>query len=269
VTGVQKLLHAFSNTAAFTTHGLGASYDVDPGERFIGVTVAGIHGDLGIGVVNKYLAGSLIDVAVTGGVNLKDRWTVFAGGSYWETELYGVRGNLFSLGAHVQYKLLEGRGHPNARWTGLAVTTGLDHVRLNVGRADTIKSRFKINGRSIHMSSVGDLTVETRTVSVPLEVSTGVRLGRLFGIYVAGGMDFTTGTTTITAALQSQLSINRDNPMPIGEATIDAEGSSSPSSFTVHALGGIELHTKHYRLFAQSVVAPGQLGVALGMRAAF
>jgi hypothetical protein len=269
VTGIEELLHAFSNTAAFSTHGLGASYDVDTGERFIGVTVAGIHGDVGIGVVNKYLAGSLIDLALTAGVNLENRWTVFADVGYWETELYGVRGDLFSLGAHVQYQLLPGRGHTNARWTGLAVTTGLDHVRLNVGRADTIKSRFKIGTRSIQMESVGDLTVEARTTSVPIEVSTGARLGRVFGVYVAGGIDLSTGTTTITAALESQLSMFKDNPVPLGEATIAADGSSGPSSLTVHALGGLELHTKHFRLFTQGVVAPGQVGVALGMRAAF
>ena len=269
VTRIEELLHSFSNTAAFSTRGLGASYDVDSGDRFIGVTVAGIHGDVGLGVVNKYLAGSLIDLALTAGINIRDRWTVFAGGGYWETELYGVKGDLFSLGAHVQYQLVPGRGHPNARWTGLAVTTGLDHVRLNVGRADTIKSRFKIGTRSIHMESVGDLTIETRTISVPLEVSTGVRFGRVFGVYVAGGLDLATGTTEITAALESQLSMFKDNPVPLGEATIEAKGSSSPSSLTAHALAGLELHTTHFRLFTQSVVAPGQLGVALGIRAAF
>lgn len=269
VTGIEKLLHAFSNTAAFSTRGLGASYDVDAGERFVGLTVSGIHGDIGIGVVNKYLAGSLIDVALTAGFNFKDRWTVFAGASYWETELYGVKGDLFSIGAHVQYRLLDGRGHPKARWTGLAVTTGLDHVRLNVGRADEIKSRFKIGTRSIQMSSVGDLIVESRTVSVPIEVSTGVRLGRVFGLYIAGGLAFTGGTTTITAALESQLSMFKDNPVPLGEATIEAEGSSSPSSVTAHALGGVELHTKHFRMFAQGVIASGQEGIAAGVRGAF
>ncbi len=269
VTRIEELLHAFSNTAAFSTRGVGASYDVDSGDRFIGVTVAGIHGDVGLGVVNKYLAGSLINLSLIAGVNVNDRWTVFAGAGYWETELYGVKGDLFSLGAHVQYQLLPGRGHPNARWTGLAVTTGLDHVRLNVGRADAIKSRFKIGTRSIHMESVGDLTIEARTISVPIEVSTGVRLGRVFGVYVAGGLDLTTGTTTITAALESQLSMFKENPVPLGEATIEAEGSSSPSSLTAHVLSGLELHTKHFRMFTQGVVAPGQLGVALGMRAAF
>lgn len=269
VTRIEELLHAFSNTAAFSTRGLGASYDVDAGDRFVGVTVSGIHGDVGIGVVNEYLAGSMVNLALLGGINFKERWTVFASAGYWETELYGVRGDLFNLGAHVQYQLLPGRGVEKARWTGLAVTTGLDHVRLNVGRADTIKSRFKIGTRSIQMASVGDLTIETRTVSVPIEASTGVRLGRVFGIYAAGGLDLTTGKTTITAALESQLSMFKEDPVQLGEASIDAEGSSSPSSVTAHVLAGIELHTKHFRMFTQGVLASGQQGIAFGMRAAF
>ncbi len=269
VTHIEDLLHAMSNTAAFSTRGLGASYDVDPGERFLGVTAAGFHGDVGVGVVNEYVAGSLIALALTAGVNVKDRWTVFAGAGYWETELRGLEGDLFSVGAHVQYQLLPGRGTSNARWTGLAVTSGLDHVRLNVGRVDTIKNRFAIGTRTIRMASTGDLTVEARTLSVPLEVSTGVRLGRVFGVYAAGGIALTTGKTTIDAALESQLSMFEDNPIALGEATIEAEGSSSPSSLTAHALGGVELHTRHFRLFTQGVVASGQVGVALGMRAAF
>ena len=57
VTRIEDLLHSFSNSAAFSTRGLGVSYDVDAGDRFFGVTAAGIHGDVGIGVVDKYLAG--------------------------------------------------------------------------------------------------------------------------------------------------------------------------------------------------------------------
>jgi hypothetical protein len=144
---------------------------------------------------------------------------------------------------------------------------------LNVGRADVIPSRFHISNatddRSIHMESTGDLTVEARTTAVPIEVSTGVRLGRVFGVYVAGGIDLTTGTTTITAALESQLSEFKDNPIQLGEATINAQGSSGPSGLTTHMLGGVELHTKHFRMFTQGVVASGQVGVAFGMRAGF
>jgi hypothetical protein len=269
VTRIEELLHAFSNTAAFSTRGVGASYDVDASDRFVGVTVGGIHGDVGIGVVNKYLAGALVNVALTGGFNFKERWTVFANTGYFQTELYGVEGDLFNIGAHVQYQVLQSQGPEKARWTGLAVTSGLDHVRLNVGRADTIKSRFKIGTRSIQMASVGDLSIEARTVSVPIEVSTGVRLGRVFGVYAAGGIAITGGSTTITAALESQLSMFKDNPVPLGEATIEADGSSSPSSLSKHALVGIELHTKHFRMFTQGVVASGQEGLAFGMRAAF
>ena len=79
VTHIEDLLHVMSNTAAFSTRGLGASYDVDRGDRFVGVTAAGFHGDVGVGVVNEYVAGSLIALALTAGVNVKDRWTVFAG----------------------------------------------------------------------------------------------------------------------------------------------------------------------------------------------
>jgi hypothetical protein len=50
---------------------------------------------------------------------------------------------------------------------------------------------------------------------------------------------------------------------------IKSTEGNEPSSITVHALGGIELHGRHVRVFAQGAVAAEQRGVSLGVRAAF
>lgn len=55
----------------------------------------------------------------------------------------------------------------------------------------------------------------------------------------------------------------------VGTAHITASGENGPSTVPVHALGGIALHTRHVRAFAQGAVHPGVLGVSLGVRAAF
>jgi hypothetical protein len=115
------------------------------------------------------------------------------------------------------------------------------------------------------MSSTGTLDVVTTTVGVPIEVTTGVRLLHVLTLYTGGGFALTTGSSTIDAQLQSELSINSDN-LPVGSATISGNGESSPSTASVHAIVGAMIHTRYARVFAQGTFAPGELAVALGLR---
>ena len=143
-----------------------------------------------------------------------------------------------------------------------AVTAGLEYARWSVGTASSIESHFfamgSVKGASIHMSSTGTLDVDTTTVSIPIEVTTGARLLGVLSVYGGGGLSLATGDSTIDAELQSQLTINADN-IPVGNATITGSGESSPSTVGAHALGGLMIHTRHARVFLQGALAPGEL----------
>ena len=273
VSRIDELLRAFANTAAFAQRGLGADYDVDPGDIFLGAAAAGVHGDVAIGTTNELLGGSIINFSILAGANLgrwqHPRWTAFANGMYESTTIHGLEGHLLTLGAHVQYQLVQATPPGNARWTGVAVTAGLEHARWTVGTASSIESHFIAQGpaerASIHMSSTGTLDVITSTTSLPIEVTTGARLVRVLGIYTGGGLVLTTGSSSITAQLDSLLSINADN-LPVGNATIVGSGESSPSAASVHWIIGAMVHTRHARVFMQGAFAPGELSVSLGLR---
>ena len=105
VSRIDNLLRAFGDTAAFSQRGLGVDYDVDPGDIFVGLAAAGVNGDVAVGTTNK-LAGSVLNLSVLTGANLarwgQPRLTVFANGFYRETEVRGLLGHLFTLGAHAQ-----------------------------------------------------------------------------------------------------------------------------------------------------------------------
>ncbi|NVB83395.1 MAG: hypothetical protein HOV81_33795, partial [Kofleriaceae bacterium] len=81
-------------------------------------------------------------------------------------------------------------------------------------------------------------------------------------------LDITTGNSTITAQLNSVLSINSDH-IPVGDAVITGSGENSASPVTVHALAGFEVHTRHVRVFLQGAFAPSEIAAALGLRLAF
>ncbi|HEY5946320.1 MAG TPA: hypothetical protein VIV40_12545 [Kofleriaceae bacterium] len=273
VSRIDELLRAFANTAAFSQRGLGADYDVDPSDVFVGASAAGVHGDVAIGTTNTLLGGSIINFTLLAGANLArwhhPRWTAFASGFYEATTIHGLEGHLLTLGAHAQYQLVKPTQPSRARWTGVAATTGIEYARWTIGTASSIESHFIAQGpekyASIHMSSTGTLDVLTTTYSVPLEVTTGVRLIDVLSLYTGGGAVLTGGDSTITAQLDSLLSINADN-LPVGNATITGSGQSGPSALTVHALAGAMIHTTHARVFLQGAFTPGELSVSLGLR---
>lgn len=276
VSRIDDLLNAFANTTSFSQRGLGVDYDVDPNDILVGAAVAGIHGDVAIGTTNELLGGSIINYSVHAGVNLgrwqQPRWTVFGSGFYQTQTIHGLTGHLLTLGGHVQYQAVTARGGKGARWTGVAATTGVEYARLTMGTSSSIESHFTAEGpqehATIHMSSTGTLDVLTSTITVPIEVTTGVRLGGVMSVYGGGGLDITTGTSTITAQLNSVLSINSDH-LPVGDAVITGNGENSASPVTVHALAGLEVHTRHVRVFLQGAFAPSEIAAAFGLRLAF
>jgi hypothetical protein len=275
VSRIENLLGAFADAAAFTQRGLGADYDVDAGDILIGGSASGVHGDVAIGTTDKLLGGSFYNFTLFAGANLgrwkHPRWTTFASGFYHSMTIRGLQGHLLTLGGHVQYQLVQPTKPGNARWTGIAATTGIEYARWTVGMVSTIDSRFRAEGpndyRTIQMDSTGTLDVLTSTLSVPIELTTGVRLLRVLSLYGGGGIALTTGDSTITARLESVLSINSDH-LPIGNAVITGSGESTPSVASAHALAGIAIHTRYVRVFLQGAFAPSELSVSLGLRIA-
>jgi hypothetical protein len=275
VTGLPGLLTSFGNTASFAQRGLGVDYDTDTGDILVGFTAAGVHGDVAIGTTNELLGGSVLNYQLMTGVNLArwnhPRWTVFGNGFYKTTHIRGLVGHLLTLGSHVQYQAVPRTQPSSARWTGVAVTTGLEHSRWTIGTESSIESHFTAHGTSeditIHMSSTGTLDVLSSITTIPVEVSTGVRLGSIVVAYAGGGVDLTLGTSSVTAQLDSVLSYTGDQ-IPVGNAVIVGSGENGPSTLTVHAIGGLAIHTRHVRVIMQGMIAPGELGVNLGLRAA-
>lgn len=275
VTGLPGLLTSFGNVASFAQRGLGVDYDVDTGDLIVGFTAAGVHGDVAIGTTNELLGGSVLNYQLMTGVNLArwnhPRWTVFGNGFYKTTRIRGLVGHLLTLGSHVQYQVIPRTKPAGARWTGLAVTTGLEHSRWTIGTESSIESHFTAHGTNeditIHMSSTGTLDVLSSITTIPVEVSTGVRLARVITAYVGAGVGLTLGTSSVTAELDSILSYT-GNQIPVGNAIIVGSGENGPSTLNAHALGGLAIHTRHVRFVMQGVVAPGEFGVSLGLRAA-
>jgi hypothetical protein len=271
------LLRAFANTGAFSDRGLGADYQADPNTWMLGVAATGaLASDVSLGSSNHAVYGAVVNIGGIVGTSLArwgaPRWSAFASVSYEATTIRALKGDLESIGAHAQYKLIPG-GTPGAlRWTGLDVTGGLEVAHWQVGAAAPIDFNFLLHGmttgqvRNVNLKSSGTLTVSAHTYTVPIELTTGIRIGGLFALYGGGGIDLTLGSADIVAKLDGTMTINSDHE-PIGTVVITASGRDGPDPLSAHALAGVELHTRHFRVFAQGTLAAADEAVTFGFRA--
>jgi hypothetical protein len=273
------LLSSFASTTGIADRGLGVSYAVTSNQMMVGIVANGaIPTSAVLSSNDNVIGGFVFNFAVMAGANLGrwnlPRWTVFVNGFYAQAGYHELEGHLTTGGAHLQYHALDGTHSGPVRWTGVDITTGLELAKWTISTSrNSLPINFTVNnpaGDSEHLTfnAMGVMNVEANSLAVPIEVTTGVRLGGLLTFYGGGGIDLTQATATIDVQLDGQLII-RDNQEYVGDAHVSASGQASPGSVTVHGLLGLQLDVPHANIYAQGIVTPDDEGVAFGVRATF
>jgi hypothetical protein len=274
-----SLLTAFASTTAISDRGLGVDYAVTGHDRMVGAVANGaVPTDPSLASTNV-IGGFIFNFGVMAGANLgrwgAPRWTVFVNGFYEAAGYKDLEGHLTTGGAHLQYRVLAGAGHGLVRWTGLDVTTGLELANWKIStKQDSLSINFKVEnpdtGMAEHLvfQATGVMNVEANSLTVPLEVTSGIRVGERLTLYGGGGLDLTSAKATIDVNLVGELYI-RTNMEDVGHATIAASGQASPSSITAHALAGLQVELPHANIYTQGIISPANEGVAFGVRIVF
>ncbi|MEO8845149.1 MAG: hypothetical protein ABI591_24735 [Kofleriaceae bacterium] len=274
-----SLLTAFASTTAIADRGLGVDYAVKTNQLMVGAVANGaIATDASLASADHVVGGFVFNFAVMAGANLgrwgAPRWTVFVNGFYAQAGYHDLEGHLTTGGAHVQYHALDGTSAGAVRWLGVDVTSGLELARWTIStQRDALSINFKVanpQGDSEYLTYVamGKMNVEANSLTVPLEVTTGVRFGGVLAVYAGGGLDLTSATATIDVDLQGQLLLRSDKTY-LGDAHITSTGQASPGSVTAHALAGLQVDVPHANVYVQGIVTPADEGVAFGLRATF
>ncbi len=265
-----SLLTAVGNASSSANRGLGVDYATRAGEIVFGVVGVGAAAGGPEFGNSKVSSGDIINLGLFAGASLT-RWglpelAVFANGYYETQTVDQLTGHLLTLGVHVQWRALPSRG----RWIGLDVTSGLEYSREQVGAEQPVSTHFTVQGdtpgesRNLALTSTGTLTLAARTITVPVTVTTGMRLGAL-EVYTGGSLDFTSGSTTITAGLDGQLATT-DDQTPVGTLVISATGGVSASPVILRALAGLQLDFWHLHIYAQGDLSQVASGVSFGVR---
>ncbi len=252
--------------------GLTTNFDTKGGLPPIGV---GLQGSLMVGVSLAKLP-----VPALGPIDLK-RLTVFVNyfGLSNDSLVDSVTMKTSTFGLHFQYKLLQGfnlGGIGLLNWGGLALTTGFDVSSNSLSYKVGQKLETSYGGETLSWtpSAGSNLTLDASAFTIPIEVSTSVRLAYIFSLFAGVGVDINSGKSSISA--------NLTGPVTNTSATINGTASLTGSEEKGPTVGGARFfvgpqfnivplkNTNVVSIFAQfNVATSGNYGFHTGLRIAW
>lgn len=299
VPSMTSFLTAMANAQSIGNKGQGVSYATDHSLFVLGVnggvglnTTSGFSFSssggglppIGVGAQGSIMAGlslAKFPVPKIGPIDLK-KITVFVNFfSYSNDSLVdNLSLKMNTFGIHLQYKIIDSKnigGIGILNWGGLAFTTGLD--------SSTNNFTYKV-GQSFSASSSGvtytwtpssssSLTLENTSFSIPLEISTSVRVLYVLSLFGGAGLDLNLGgKSTMTANLTGPVTNNISQPN--GSATLSGSESQSANFGALRFFAGPQLNlvplknTNLLSLYAQGNYSTGgNYGVHAGARIAW
>jgi hypothetical protein len=274
---VDGFLRSFTDATAFSMRGLGVDYVSMPKNLIVGIGAnfaVAASGDFNAD--ERPTAGLAPNVAFMAGLNLSEygspRWTLFANGFYRTGSTESLRGGITSAGLHAQYRVIlpqEDAGAATAlRWTGIDVTSGFEFTRWSLGVDDDITTNFAVDGSSgsamLVLDSKGTFDVRSTAMTVPVEVTTGMRIALLVSVYVGGAVDLTTSTGKLSTSLNGNLLT--DDMRSVGTATMTGNGDNSGTPFSGRILAGAQLNLWKIKVYTQVNASPNAANVGAWIR---
>ena len=296
-TDVASFLRDFQNAQAFSSKGLGVDYASETTRVEVGATIS-----FASNVDKAYKpSGSSTDPPISGGgANFSlmgglgfgmfgfEPLMLFGNWFKGSATLGQLNGSYNNWGMHGQLRLFGPSRQSSAvkllvRWGGIAITSGADYSRMTLSAGKKIQSSFALPSYavgapqgSVSVQSSGTLTfaLEQTTWSVPLEVTTSLRLLSLVTLYGGFGLDFQLGGGSDVhidmqdAALSGR--IPGTTATDLGTASISVNQHVSPSPARLREIVGLQLGIFDVARFFVQVNTTGSspmlTSVAAGLR---
>jgi hypothetical protein len=289
---VNGFLKDFQNAQSFSSKGLGVDYASEATLVEAGATLSfASNVDKAYKPSGSYadppISGGGANFSLMGGVGLGliglDPLMVFGNWFKGSASLGQLDGSYQNWGLHGQLRLLGPSRKMSAvgmlvRWGGIAITSGADYSHLSLSAKKPITSTMSVvPGAPVTVTSTGDLTfsVDQTTWSVPLEVTTSLRLLSMVTVYGGFGLDWQLGGgSSLNIGMNANLAgkYNGATYNNLGTATISATGKVDPSPARLREIVGVQLGILDtIRLFLQVNVTGGSpmlTSVAGGLRLA-
>ena len=294
VTNVNSFLRDFQNAQSFSSKGLGVDYAseatlVEAGATFsVASNVDKAYKPSG-SYTDPPISGGGANFSLMGGVGLGliglDPVMLFGNWFKGKASLGQLDGDYQNWGLHGQLRLLGPSRSMSAtkfliRWGGIAITSGVDYAHVQLSSKRNIASTFSVGGSPVTVTSTGNLsfTLDQTTWSVPLEITTSLRLLSLITVYGGLGLDWQLGGGCDLNIQMMQASLSGKLQTPtgpvtlsnLGTADVKASGHVSPSAARMREIFGLQLSIMDViRIFAQvntTASSPMLTSLAMGLR---
>lgn len=263
---VNKFLRSFGDATSFAQRGLGVDYMSLPGSFMIGIGAqVGVSSSDELNLDERPThGGAAANASIMIGWNLKEqgapRWTLYANGFYENGNTDRLEGNITTAGFHIQYKLVEpqvdeGVGAAVVRWGGLDLTTGVEFTRWAFGATDTITNEFAVDGvdQTLSLASTGKFDLTSTAGTIPIELTTGLRIALLVSLYAGVGFDITGGKSTVDGDLTGTLTT--PDKTNVGTVHITESGSNTSSPGQFRGLAGVQVNLWKLKVYTQANVS--------------
>jgi len=274
-------LEDMAAASVMSAKGMGADYATNPQRLVLGYSVGsaatGAGFTFGRGDQALPTSGFAFQMAALVGVNLGvlgdeesqlRRLTLYANGMVADTKPAPFEATTYHVAAHGQIKLIrpggENQGGP-IEWGGLDFTSGIEITSSRL----TLVSGFPLNYDQIRWDAVGSYEVETNATSIPLELSTNVRI-LVLTVFAGGAFDLTQSATadstiSLAGALRSTGAVQTD----IGSAQLTLSDTGSAGAYTPRAFAGAQLNIVMFKVYGHlNAAMDGTVGGHVGLRMA-
>jgi hypothetical protein len=298
VGNVTHFLQSFQNAQAFSSKGLGVDYASETTLVEAGATFS-LVSNLDKAYVpsgaysNPPISGGGMNFSLMGGIGLGliglDPIMIFGNWFKGSASLGSLDGSYHNWGVHGQLRLLGPSRKSSvakfvARWGGIAITSGADYSRMTLSASKPIQSTFTLPAAqpgapqgSVSVQNTGTITfsLQQTTWTVPLEVTTSLRLLSLITLYGGIGLDFQLGGGSDMNVDMQNASLSGRIPgttgtTNLGSASISVSQHVSPSPARLREIFGLQLAPFDLvRLFVQvntTGSSPMLTSLAAGLR---
>lgn len=163
-----------------------------------------------------------------------------------------VTGQISSFGLHAQIKIYPAKdlGYGSLKWTGVDVMSGYRQTktRLVITKSISENSTQTFNAptaTTAEMSFDGnaELGAQIDVKSIPIEITTGVRVLYVFNFFLGLGLDYSWGKSESIASISGPVAVTTSPSLGnvSGVATLDLGDSAGPKATHLRYLYGFQM----------------------------
>ncbi len=278
----QAFLGSMADASALASKGMGVDYASNFDKIVVGWSLGtGVSGggatfgkggqelpDYGFSFQMAGMAGVNLGL-LSGGEGFLSRIAFFGHGMTLTTGSGSFDAELLNYGGHVQFHLVKARDGEAFAWGGLALTTGFEHSEYRLNMVQAMPVTAPSSGVEMTWDATGDYVMKAWSDSVPVELSTNLRV-MVLTAFLGVGMDYNTGQATVAMDLGGDIEVDAlGQSQVIGDATVSYIDNAQPGPTYPRIFGGAQFNLFMVKLYGQVNVGLDEgFGGHAGMRIA-